>query len=378
MFHRAIAQGWGLAGRRSLSRYVTRKHPHLELNSIASAANQPRSSMAFEEVFSTATVERCLPHSNVDDTVALDAYSESVCGVYEKAAAAVVSISVSRKPPIGSGFFVSSTGLCLTNSVTLPAHNTENNGQFLLTTNDGVEMPATLVGTDPATDCAVLQISNFTGQFGTLQLSTGEGDPRVRVGQLAVSIGNPLGLGGATVSAGVVSQAARTLKSQDGPSIDNVIQSDVALNPGSAGGPMLDTRGKVIGITTTVVPGPAATSFAVAAATIEWVLSDIVQYGEVRRGSIGAAGATRIVPSTLHQLLAPGQKTAVEVVQVQSHGAAEQAGISTADLIIAMNGIPIHSMGDLFRQLSTTSTGTDASITVVRGDVVSNIDVFFA
>jgi S1-C subfamily serine protease len=229
-----------------------------------------------------------------------------------------------------------------------------------------------LAGTDS------LGVGSLQGQFGTLQLSTGEGDPRVRVGQLAVSIGNPLGLGGATVSAGIVSQAARTLKSQDGPSIDNVIQSDVALNPGSAGGPMLDTRGKVIGITTTVVPGPAATSFAVAAATIEWVLSDIVQYGEVRRGSIGAAGATRIVPSTLHQLLAPGQKTAVEVVQVQSHGAAEQAGISTADLIIAMNGIPIHSMGDLFRQLSTTSTGTDASITVVRGDVVSNIDVFFA
>jgi len=303
----------------------------------------------------------------------LDAYSRTVCGVYDKAGAGVVSINVldAKRPQPrgqGSGFVISPDGLCLTNDHVAGVPGT----RLALTANDGTRMAAELVGTDPATDCAVLQIVNHKERLPALTLSTTPEDPPVRVGQLAVAIGNPLGLG-STVSSGVVSQVGRTLKSQTGRPIDNVIQSDVGLNPGNSGGPMLDSRGKVIGINTAIIRGAQGISFSVAAATAEWVLGEIVQHGRVRRGLIGVVGHTRLLPQGLHQKIGGGQHTAVEVVQLQPNGAAEAAGVKVGDAIIAMNGRPAESMDDLFRQISTASAGTPVALTIFRTGRVFNV-----
>lgn len=267
----------------------------------------------------------------------------------------------------GSGFIISNDGLVLTND-----HVAGHPGTSLtLVTNDGTELAAELVGSDPATDCAVLQIATpGKARLPALQLATSRDDPPVRVGQLAIAIGNPLGLG-STVSTGVISQVGRTLKSQSGRPIDNVLQSDVPLNPGNSGGPMLDSRGKVIGINTAIIIGAQGISFTIAAATAEWVLGEIMQHGKVRRGTIGLVGGTRLAPPELRTLLNGGQ-TVVEVVNLQRHSPADLAGIRPGDLIVALNGKTITSMDDLFRQISRSAAGTEVTITMVRGQSVVN------
>ena len=295
------------------------------------------------------------------DTEALDAYSHAVISVVEAVGPAVVSITVGRTPRgamggAGSGLIITPDGYVLTNS-----HVVHGGRQLEATLMDGRGLGAVLVGDDPATDLALIRLDGS----GFLTASLGRSES-LRVGQLVVAIGNPFGFQ-STVSAGVISALGRTFRSQTGRLIDDVIQTDVALNPGNSGGPLVDSRGRVVGVNTAIIPMARGISFAIPIDTAQWVIPELLARGRVRRAYLGIGGQTRPVDQRLRRQLEMASGRGIEILTVEPQAPAALAGLRQGDLIVAVDGRTVSTIDELQRALARAEIGATARLTIVRG-----------
>jgi len=296
------------------------------------------------------------------DEEVLDAYSHAVTSVVDRVGPAVVSVSLRRGG--GSGVLFTPDGYLLTN-----AHVVGRAATVKISLPDGSTHDGNVVGSDPATDLAVVHIDGTRLPAADLGQSA-----KLRVGQLVVAIGNPLGFS-FTVSAGVVSALGRTLRAQDGRLMDAIIQSDVALNPGNSGGPLVDSHGRVVGINTAVILGAQGLSFSVPVDTARWVLADLMQHGRVRRGVLGLAGQTRPLDRRLLRQRELTQKSGVEVMEVVSGKPADRAGMKSGDIILAMDGVTVQTVDEVHRLLGASSIGRPMPCKVLRGAALVDVTV---
>jgi S1-C subfamily serine protease len=225
---------------------------------------------------------------------------------------------------------------------------------------DGHEATARVVGTDPATDLALLRV--LEGGLAPVLIGRSE---QLRVGQLVIAIGNPLGFQ-STVSTGVVSALGRNLRGRSGRLIENVIQTDVALNPGNSGGPLVDSRGRVVGVNTAMIRMAQGLCFAIPSATTTWVVGELMTSGRVRRAVVGIVAETRPVSRRAQRMFDLAQPTAVRVTSVRSRGPADRAGVRAADLIVSLDGVGVSTVDDLQRVLARATPGADIVLTVLR------------
>jgi S1-C subfamily serine protease len=303
------------------------------------------------------------PDKPDDDRELLDAYSRAVVGVVERVGPAVVGIRVKMKAAArrvaaegaGSGVIVAPDGFILTNN-----HVVEGAGDLSVSLTEGNEFSAYIVGTDPATDLAVIRV----GAAGIPIAQFGNSDT-LCTGQLVIAIGNPLGFQN-TVSTGVISALGRSLRSQSGRLIENVIQTDVSLNPGNSGGPLVDSRGRVIGINTAMISMAQGISFAVPVNTAWWVVGELINRGKVRRYSLGIVGQSRPIGRRVQRHFDLASNTVVEVVSVQKGGPAHRAGLTAGDLIIRINSVNITGTDDIHRILSVLPQRPTLTVTVLR------------
>lgn len=298
-------------------------------------------------------------HSDQDEDL-LDAYSRAVVGVVEKVGPAVVSIGVRKRvrspqEGAGSGVIIAPDGFVLTNH-----HVVERAEDVQVNLTDGRSLPARLVGSDPATDLAVVRAE--ASNLPSAEL--GDSDA-LRVGQLVIAIGNPLGFQ-STVSTGVISALGRALRSQSGRLIENVIQTDVPLNPGNSGGPLVDSRGRVIGINTAMIFMAQGISFAVPVNTVKWVVGELVTRGKVQRAYLGIAGQVRPIGRRVQRNLELQAPAGVEVVSAEEGGPAHRAGLREGDLILGVNGKTVGSVDDIHRLLTGWPAGSPLSLTILR------------
>jgi S1-C subfamily serine protease len=295
----------------------------------------------------------------LDDTQLHDAYSTAVMGAVETAGPAVVHIGTMRngKPAgAGSGLVVASDGLILTNS-----HVVAGASAIAVSMADGQRSSARVLGEDPHSDIAVLRTNEHLGA-PSLSLFDSKA---IRVGQLAIAIGNPLGFE-KTVTAGVVSATGRSLRAYTGRLIDDVIQTDAALNPGNSGGPLVDSKGRVIGINTAVIQGAQGICFSVAANTALNVLTQILQHGRVRRAGLGIEGATTLIPRHIARFAGVDQPSGVRVMAVLKDGPAERAEIRDGDLLIAIDDQPVLGIDDMLRLLNHERVNTAVKVSLLR------------
>jgi S1-C subfamily serine protease len=290
----------------------------------------------------------------------LDAYSEAVANAAERVAAAVVHLEVrlgksARAAGSGSGFAFTPDGLVLTNS-----HVVHRARRIRATFADGASSEADLLGADPATDTAVLRVG--VGDVPVLMLGSSRD---VRVGQLAIAVGNPYGFHH-TVTAGVISALGRSLRAENGRLIDDVLQTDAALNPGNSGGPLVDSRARVIGVNTAVIPGAQGLSFAIAIDTVKWVVTQILREGRVRRGYLGIQAANVVLNRRIARHFGLTNSHAVRVESLQPAGPARQAGLEPGDLVVEFDGKPVNGIDDLHRLLTAERIGTTSQMVVVR------------
>jgi S1-C subfamily serine protease len=255
----------------------------------------------------------------------------------------------------GSGMIVAPDGFVLTNH-----HVVEDAAEIEVSTTDGGTFAAQLVGADPATDLAVVR----AGANGLPSIALGDSDA-ARVGQLVIAIGNPLGFQN-TVSTGVISALGRTLRGQAGRLIENVIQTDVPLNPGNSGGPLVDSRGRVIGINTAIIGMAQGISFSVPVNTARWVMGELFTRGKVRRAYLGLAGQARPLGRRAQRYFGLATTSAVEVISVETNGPAQRAGLREKDRIVALNGQSVATVDDIHRLLTTHPPGTPLALTVLR------------
>jgi S1-C subfamily serine protease len=301
-----------------------------------------------------------------DDADLLDAYSRAVTGAVERAGPSVVNIEVHgrragesrRRGPeggSGSGFLFTPDGLILTNS-----HVVNGARRIEVTVQDGRHLEATPVGDDPDTDLAVIRVPGEELRPATLGDSSA-----LKPGQLVVAIGNPFGFQ-ASVTAGVVSALGRSLRSRSGRLMDNIIQTDAALNPGNSGGPLVNGRGEVVGVNTAVILPAQGLCFAIPVNTARWVASRLLQHGRIRRGWLGIGGQTANLQRRLvlhHQLAAA---SGMLVLHVENDSPAKRAGLQEGDVIVAFAGQPVTGVDDLHRMLTDGSIGVDSSVTIIR------------
>src|SRR3954470_11528493 len=313
----------------------------------------------------------------VPDDRLLDDYSRAVTRAVDTVAPSVVSIEVSRKDgarrgrtdqptAAGSGFVFASDGLILTNS-----HVVEGSTKVQVALPDGRDCVADVVGLDPDTDIAVLRITAPDLVPVTF------GDSRtLRAGQLVVAIGNPYGFHH-TVTAGVVSALGRSLRSRSGRLIDQVIQTDAALNPGNSGGPLVTSDGVVIGVNTAIIAGGQGLSFAVPISAVVAVLPALLRDGRVRRGYLGIAGQDVPLLRRVTRFHRLAQAGAVLVTSVEKDGPAATAGLRDGDLLVSFDELAIESLDDLHRALTDDRIGTRATLGILRGtsrlDVVAHV-----
>ena len=306
------------------------------------------------------------------DAALLDAYSHAVTGVADRVGPAVVRVETRRKDGkgreaggVGSGVVIAPDGLVLTNS-----HVIEGGRDFRLTDSEGRVMEARLLGEDPDTDLALLRADSVRN----LPAATLGNSKALRRGQLVVAIGNPLGFE-STVTAGVISALGRSLRAKSGRLIEDVIQTDAALNPGNSGGPLVSSRGEVIGINTAIIMGAQGICFAVASNTAQLVLSELILHGRVRRGFIGMAGQTVAVPRR-HALAAGIDNGAGAMVTSLERGApADVAGLMTLDVIVQVDGEKVTGVDDLIRLLNADRIGRTVSVEVLRRGMLRSFDV---
>lgn len=308
-------------------------------------------------------------NATASDQRLLDAYSRAVVHVVDSVGPAVVNIAVGRPTPrgeqsgAGSGVVVAPDGYILTNS-----HVVQHATRLSVGFTDGTTRPAQVVGTDPATDLAVIR----TYDSGLAYARLGD-SAQVRVGQLVIAMGNPLGFE-SSVSTGVVSARGRAMRSQEGRLIENIIQHTAPLNPGNSGGPLLDSHGNVIGINTAIIAMAQGIGFAVPANTANTVLSQILQFGRVRRGYLGIGGHLRPLDRRLVRALELPADQAVEVAKIDPGSPASAAGIRSGDIIVAMNDKPVRNVDDLHRMLSEWPLGEPVHLQILRGKELLTIE----
>jgi S1-C subfamily serine protease len=315
------------------------------------------------EVFSMPNPARTLhaedPIPYPRDEGPLDAYSRAVAKVVDQVGPAVVRVESIAKggrcAGVGSGVIIAGDGLVLTNS-----HVVGSAKRLRLSVAEGGGTDAQLLGDDPDTDLALLR-SELPSDTPAATL----GDSKsLRRGQLVVAIGNPLGFQ-STVTAGVVSALGRSLRGQTGRLIDDVIQTDAALNPGNSGGPLVATNGEVVGINTATIVGAQGICFAVASNTAVFVVSEIIRHGRVRRAHIGIAAQTVALPRRLALALGAGPR-AVRIGGVEPRGPAASAGLREGDLLLSLDGITVTGTDDLVRLLGAERIGRETSVSFMR------------
>jgi S1-C subfamily serine protease len=311
------------------------------------------------------------PVSPAADEDALDAYSRAVVGAVESVGSAVVSIYVGSAGEVararggaGSGVVVTPDGYVLTNE-----HVVQRVDSARVAFVDGRSVPAVVVGRDPATDLAVLR-----AQAAALPYAELSSAHPVRVGQLVIAVGNPLGFE-STVSAGVVSALGRSLRSRHGRLIEGIVQHTAALNPGNSGGPLVDPRGRVVGINTAIIAMAQGIGFAVPAATAQWVLTEILTQGRVRRAYLGISVRDRPLDLRLVRALGLNVTRAVEITAREDEGPAAAADLRPGDLIVGVNGMPVDGVDALHRHLSRWPVGTALTLQIVRRTQSINVQV---
>jgi S1-C subfamily serine protease len=292
---------------------------------------------------------------DLSDSELLDAYSQAVIGVVEAVSPAVIGLASNEGGGSGSGFLVTPDGYGLTNS-----HVAGNHSRLTATTADGDRLDAQVIGDDPATDLALIRLAARDLPFAQL----GNSDA-LRVGQLLVAMGSPFGFQ-STVSTGIVSALNRTMRSEEGRLIENIIQHSAPLNPGNSGGPLVDSRGRVVGINTAIIAMAQGLGFAVPANTARWVISELLSHGRVRRLHLGISATLVTLPRRLMVDLDLLNDRAIEVLTVEPGGSAAAAGIRPGDLIVAVGGRLLNNIDDLHRLLSSNHADRHFSLSVVR------------
>jgi S1-C subfamily serine protease len=289
--------------------------------------------------------------SMTDDSDLLDAYSRAVMDAVDRVGPAVVKVDVESEAAAGgrrrnrggtgSGFVFAADGLVLTNS-----HVVDGATAIHVTTLAGERLTADLVGDDPHTDLAVLRVTAPALHAAPLGDST-----RLRPGQLVVAIGNPLGFQH-TITAGVVSALGRSLRARTVRLIENLIQTDAALNPGNSGGPLVTSRGEVVGVNTAVILGGQGIAFAVPSATASRVISALLRFGRVRRSWLGVAGQDTAIPRRISHHYGLAADRGLAVTAVSERSPAERAGVQPGDVIVDFDGAAVSGADDLHRLLT--------------------------
>jgi S1-C subfamily serine protease len=310
------------------------------------------------------------PSRSLDDQPLLDAYSQAVTGVAEMVGPAVVRLDVKRRLRArdprgnelthdvggsGSGFVFTPDGLIATNS-----HVVSGAVEIGATFNDGQTLQASLIGDDPDTDLAVIRVA------GHKLPSVPLGESRsVRVGQLAIAIGNPYGFQ-SSVTAGVVSALGRSLRSQNGRLMDDVIQTDAALNPGNSGGPLVNSRGEVVGVNTAMILPAQGICFATAIDTAKVTIAHLLKHGRVRRARLGIAGQNIVLPRRMVRHYNLERDGAVQAASIERGGPASRAGFEQGDIIVGFAGQPVAGFDDLHRLLTEEKLGESVPVRVLR------------
>jgi S1-C subfamily serine protease len=288
---------------------------------------------------------------------ALDAFSRVVVTVAEKLRPAVVNLRVGEGPRggTGSGVLFAPDGFLLTNH-----HVVAGSEHVRVRLNDGSEQRGDVVGNDPWTDLAVVRIGGERHPFAHLGDSA-----KLKVGQLAVAIGSPLGFE-STVTAGVISALGRTLRSVSGHLVDNIIQTDAALNPGNSGGPLVDSAGGVVGINTAIIQLAQGICFAVPVNTAKTILPQLIKYGRVIRGYLGLHARQVPIAPEARSAFGIDQKTGVEILLLEEDGPAQNGGLWIEDVVIGFGGKPVTSVDDLQRFLTHHPVGEAATVVLLR------------
>src|ERR1700681_3128784 len=300
------------------------------------------------------------PKIPVEDQALLDAYSRAVIDVVDRVGPAVVGLTIHAgeangrpRGGTGSGVVVAPDGLILTNSHVAGAGSTaSSSARIEVTTPEGQHLTARLVGDDPDTDLALLRIVEPV----TLPAAPLGDSKKLKRGQLVIAIGNPLGFE-STVTTGVVSALGRSLRSRTGRLIDDVIQTDAALNPGNSGGPLVSSHGEVVGVNTAIIMGAQGICFAIAANTAKFVLGELVRHGRVRRAYIGISAAKTALPRRLRREAGVVQESAVVVAGVEPTSPADRAGLVAGDTLLSLDGQAITGADDLIRILTGEKIG---------------------
>jgi len=307
---------------------------------------------------------------NTADREALDAYSSAVTSVYDTVGPAVVSVQVGPQLPpsphsgstepgevvgAGSGVIIAPDGFVVTN------HHVVRGGRDIhVVLADGDSSSARIVGEDEATDLALLRVSG-----GSLPAAEIGNSDSIHPGQLVVALGNPLGFQN-TVSAGIVSALGRTLRGQSGRLIEGIIQSDVALNPGNSGGPLVDSGARVIGINTAIIRSAQGISFAIPSNTVRFVISEILAHGHVRRPQLGVEAAVQPISRRTQRLLEHPGLSVVVVQRLEQGGLAHRAGVRSGDLILSVGGNLVSNTDDIHRALSHSAGVERITVSVYR------------
>lgn len=314
---------------------------------------------------SRATVES--PTPNGSDAVLLDAYSATVTSAVERISPSVVHIEVHQtagrtrsgepreRQGGGSGFVFTPDGLILTNS-----HVVHEAARIAVTLSDGRHMPASLIGEDPASDLAVVRVD----EPGLVSAELGDSQ-KLRVGQIAIAIGAPYGFQ-SSVTAGVVSALGRSLRSYSGRLIDDVIQTDAALNPGNSGGPLVDSRGRVVGVNTATILPAQGICFAIGINTAKFVASRLLRDGRLRRSYVGISGQTVPIHRRVVRFYDLPKETGALVLAVEENSPAKRSGLQSGDIVIALEGQPVAGVDDLHRLLTEVRVGVSCALAVLR------------
>jgi S1-C subfamily serine protease len=315
------------------------------------------------DIAGDALSSRTTESAQDNDGVLLDAYSNAVIDVTERVGPAVVRVETGPKMRnarqrggLGSGIVISPDGLVLTNS-----HVVGSSKQIRVRDTEGFVTDAQVLGVDPDTDLALLRADGVRD----LPYASLGNSKQLRRGQLVVAIGNPLGFE-STVTTGVVSALGRSIRSVSGRTIEDVIQTDAALNPGNSGGPLVSSNAEVIGINTAIISGAQGICFAVASNTAQFVLSEIIRHGYVRRAFIGVAGQTAPVPRRHAVLAGVANKMGALLAQIEPDSPAAKAGLLPGDVAIKLDGVEINGVDDLIRALDRDRIDRTLAMDVLR------------
>ena len=357
--------------------------------SAAPGATAHELAARFVETYSRTTSSTAAnPHQQAGDYALLDAYSQTVVRVAQQVSHAVVHLKIQKKQPAqqarqqqpsppnaggtGSGFIISTDGFVVTNS-----HVVNGADRIEANLSDGRSYTAQVVGDDPATDIAVVKIDGdnlATASFGP--------SDRLQVGQIAIAIGNPFGFQ-YSLTAGVVSALGRTLRTQTGRLIDDVIQTDAALNPGNSGGPLVNSQGQVIGVNTAVILPAQGLCFAVAANLAQFVVGKLILQGRVRRGYLGIGAQAVPLPPKMVDLLrgaAPSGRNwegagGILIQSVEADGPAKNADLRAGDVVVQFEGKPVDSIDDLHKSLDETTINRPIQLWVLRDGGLKNLEI---